>query len=69
MLFRSGYGEEAGLCTRVMDHMHKQAARIAALEAALKPFANANRITSEHREAARAAMLASQDASQEGKDD
>ena len=46
-----------------------QAARIAALEAALKPFANANRITSEHREAARAAMLASQDASQEGKDD
>ena len=33
-----GYGEEAGLCTRVMDHMHKQDARIAALEAALKPF-------------------------------
>lgn len=30
-----GYGEEAGLCTRVMDHMHKQDARIAALEAAL----------------------------------
>ena len=28
-----GYGEEAGLCTRVMDHMHKQDARIAALEA------------------------------------
>ena len=35
-----GYGEEAGLCTRVMDHMHKQDARIAALEAALKPFAD-----------------------------
>ena len=34
-----GYGEEAGLCTRVMDHMHKQDARIAELEAALKPFA------------------------------
>ena len=34
-----GYGEEAGLCTRVMDHMHKQDARIAALEAALKPLA------------------------------
>ena len=31
-----GYGEEAGLCTRVMDHMHKQDARIAALEAALE---------------------------------
>ena len=30
-----GYGEEAGLCTRVMDHMHKQDARIAELEAAL----------------------------------
>ena len=24
-----GYGEEAGLCTRVMDHMHKQEALIA----------------------------------------
>ena len=63
-----GYGEEAGLCTRVMDHMHKQdalivdwefrhgnlsrhidvlvdlierqAARIAALEDVLKPFAD-----------------------------
>ena len=31
-----GYTEEAGLCTRVMDHMHKQAARIAQLEAALE---------------------------------
>ena len=30
-----GYGEEAGLCTRVMDHMHKQDARIAELEAIL----------------------------------
>ena len=30
-----GYGEEAGLCTRVMDHMHKQDARIAELEAVL----------------------------------
>ena len=30
-----GYGEEAGLCTRVMGHMHKQDARIAELEAAL----------------------------------
>jgi len=30
-----GYTEEAGLCTRVMDHMHKQDVRIAALEAAL----------------------------------
>mgnify|MGYP003344356699 CR=1 FL=1 len=30
-----GYGEEAGLCTRVMDYMHKQDARIAALKAAL----------------------------------
>ena len=27
-----GYTEEAGLCTRVMDHMHKQDARIAELE-------------------------------------
>ena len=27
-----GYGEEAGLCTRVMDHMHKQDARIADLQ-------------------------------------
>ena len=31
-----GYGEEAGLCTRVMDHMHKQSDRIRELEAALK---------------------------------
>ena len=26
-----GYGEEAGLCTRVMDHMHKQDAYISEL--------------------------------------
>jgi hypothetical protein len=30
-----GYGEEAGLITRSMDYMHKQAARIAELEALL----------------------------------
>ncbi len=35
-----GYGEEAGLITRSMDYMHKQAARIAELTAALKPFAD-----------------------------
>ncbi len=34
-----GYGEEAGLITRSMDYMHKQAARIAELEAALKQSA------------------------------
>ena len=28
-----GYGEEAGLCTRVMDHMHKQADAMLAMEA------------------------------------
>ena len=36
-----GYTEEAGLITRSMDYMHKQAARITELEAALKPFARA----------------------------
>jgi len=30
-----GYGEEAGLITRSMDYMHKQAARIAELEAVI----------------------------------
>ncbi len=34
-----GYAEEAGLCTKAMDLIHKQDARIAELEAALKPFA------------------------------
>ena len=47
-----GYGEEAGLCTRVMDHMHKQDARISELEAALKPFADGEYITDEHLRAA-----------------
>ena len=35
-----GYGEEAGLCTRVMDHMHKQDARIAELEVLVKELAD-----------------------------
>ena len=57
-----GYGEEAGLCTRVMDHMHKQDARIAALEAEnAKLKAKLMAAVGEMGEAARAAM--------EGEDD
>lgn len=56
-----GYGEEAGLCTRVMDFMHKQDARIAALEAEVADLNEC--LTLAHmdgfekgRDAARAAM-------------
>ena len=66
-----GYGEEAGLCTKAMDTINRQSARIAMLEAALKPFAEHVGCTEpfgNHFLVRKAELLAAR-AALEGKDD